>query len=293
MIRLLYFLVFILFAALVVQLAQWKRATATEKDLSSTGHKSQTTDTASTVHQKWMKQVADAEEKRHRIEKQLLWREPDALLPELGKISDRLSPFLVGVEELREWHRGDYGALPIQLTLSGNYNGFITFLSVVERIVPTVRIEEVRLYRRKMQKDTLWMSLTLSPMHKRDSGEWRVMSGEQFLNSPLSTSHSPLIEMPAIRRFSVKRNPFVFDATAPQSITAKISVTESTLPQLTGILWDEANPIAIFGAQTARVGDVIAGATIHSIGPQQVVVMRSTQQQKLKLWKLKVEESGE
>lgn len=287
-IRLLYFLVFMLFAALLIQLAQWKGAAETESSLV------QGEDTlVQATHQKWVDRVADAEGKQRQLEKQLLWSQPEALLPELGKICDRLRLSLVGVEELREWHRGDYGALPIQLTLSGNYNGFITFLSVVERIVPTARIEEVRLYRRKMQKDTLWMSLTLSPMHKRDSGEWRVMSGEQFLNSPLSTSHSPLIEMPAIRRFSVKRNPFAFDATAPHSNNAQNLVPETPLPQLTGILWDEANPIAIFGAQTARMGDVIAGATILSIEPQQIVVIRGTQMHKLKLWKMKVEKSEE
>ena len=281
MIRLLYFLVFILFASLVIQLAQWKRTAETEQVLVQ-GENDHIRD----AHQKWTKRVADAEGKQRRLEKQLLWSDPEALLPKLGKISDRLSPFLVGVEELREWHRGDYGALPIQLTLSGNYNGFITFLSVVERIVPMVRIEEVRLYRRKRQEDTFRMSLTLAPMHKRDSGE-------QFLNSPRSTSQSPLIEMPAIRRFSAKRNPFVFDATAPQSITAKISVTEKPLPHLTGILWDEANPIAIFGAQTALVGGVIAGATVLSIEPQQVIIMRGAKSHKLKLWKMKVEESEE
>ena len=288
MIRLLYFLVFVLFAALLIQLTQWKRTVETETKLAQgeNGH-------VKAAHQKWIERVAEREEKQGRLEKQLLWVNPDALLPELGKISDRLSLSLVGVEELREWHRGDFGALPIQLTLSGNYNGFTTFLSVVERIVPMVRIEEVRLYRRKRRADTFRMSLTLAPMHKRDRGEWRVMSGEQFLDSPLSTSHSPLLEMPAIRRISAKRNPFAFDATAPQSNTAEIPVTETPLPQLTGILWDELNPIAIFGAQSARVGDVIAGATILAIGPQQVIVMRDTQQHKLKLWKMKVLESGE
>ena len=244
------------------------------------------------THQQWIDRVADAEQIQRQLEEQLLWSDPDTLLPELGKISDKLSLSLVGVEELREWHRGDYGALPIQLTLSGNYNAFTTFLSVMERIVPMVRIEEVRLYRRKRQKGTVWMNLTFAPIHKRNSGEWRVMSGEQSLNSPLSTSHSPLIEMPVIRRISVKRNPFAFPA-PPQSNSAQSRVTETPLPQLTGILWDEVNPIAIFGAQTAREGDVIAGATILSIGPQQVIVKRGTQPHKLNLWKMKVEESGE
>ena len=58
------------------------------------------------------------------------------LLPELGKISGKLSPSLVGVEELPKWRHGDYGSLPLQLTFEGNYSGFPAFLSVVERIVP-------------------------------------------------------------------------------------------------------------------------------------------------------------
>ena len=286
MIRLLYFLVFILFVALAIQLTRWKRATETEQDLARVE-----TANISAAHQKWLERISDAEEKQRRLEKQLLWSEPERLLPALGKISDRLSLSLVGVEELREWRRGDYGSLPLQLTFSGNHSGFSTFLSVVERIVPTVRIEEVRLYQRKRQADTLWMSLTLAPMHKRDSGEGRAINrpnreGDSF-NSPLTTSHSPLvtIKMPAIQRFSVKCNPFAFDSTAPQSNSARRRVKETPLPQLTGILWDAVKPIAIFGAQSARVGEVIAGATILSIQPQRVIVMRGTQQYELKLWK--------
>ena len=50
--------------------------------------------------QTWLEQVSDAEDKRRRLEKRLLWRAPEMLLPELGKISDKLSLSLVGVEEL-------------------------------------------------------------------------------------------------------------------------------------------------------------------------------------------------
>jgi len=274
---LLWFFALILFVALVIQLARWKRAAETEKGLArlETVH-------IGTEHQTWLEQLSDAEEKRRRLEGQLLWRAPEELLPELAKISDQLSLSLLGVEELPEWHHGDYGSLPLQLTFSGNYSGFPAFLSVVERIVPAVRIEEVRLYRRKRDKDTLWMSLTLAPMHKTvESGERRVESEKQ----KLTTRHSPpvAIKMPAIRRFSVKRDPFAFDLPAPPSNSAR-RLKETPLPQLTGILWDDVNPIAIFGARSVGVGEVIAGATILSIQPQRVILMRGGQRHELELW---------
>ena len=163
---LLWFCALILFVALVIQLARWKRAAETEKGLArvETAH-------IGTEHQTWLEKISDAEAKQRRLEGQLLWRAPEGLLPELGKISDQLSLSLLGVEELPEWRHGDYGSLPLQLTFSGNYSGFRAFLSVVERIVPAVRIEEVRLYRRKRQADALWISLTLSPMHKTVESE--------------------------------------------------------------------------------------------------------------------------
>lgn len=287
----LFFAVVILFFALVIQLFRWQRAVETERDLAEveTAH-------IKTAYEEKLGQVSDAEAKLRALETELIWKNPDPLLPAIGTVSDKLSlaensepsASLVGVEELREWRRGDYGALPRQLTVSGNYTGILALLSVVERINPKVRIEEVRLYQRKRQLTPLWMSLTLAPMHKRDSGEWRVMSGEQFLNSPRSTSHSPLIEMPAIERYSVKRNPFAFDATAPQSSTAEIPVTETPLPTLTGILWNNVNPIAILNhggrRLSASVGEQFAGAAILSIHPQHVLVKRGRQRHELRLW---------
>ena len=197
---LLWFSALILFVALVIQLARWKRAAETEKGLArvATVH-------IGTEHQTWLEQVSDAEEKQRRLEGQLLWRAPERLLPELGKISDRLSLSLLGVEELPEWRHGDYGSLPLQLTFSGNYSGFPAFLSVVERIVPAVRIEEVRLYRRKRGEDALWMGLTLAPMHKTvESDERRVESEKQ----KLTTRQLPpvTIKMPAIEVFRQARS---------------------------------------------------------------------------------------
>ena len=267
MIRLLYFLVFILFAALAVQLVRWQRMVDTERDLAQVE-----TAAIRTANTQWLTRVSDAEAKLRQLEKRLIWGQPAELLPKLGGIADKLSLSLVGVEELRGWRRGGYNAVPLQLTLSGNYSGFSTFLSIVERIVPTARIDEVRLYQRRQHKGKLWMSLTLSP--------WRG-SGEQFLNSPLSTSHSPLIKMPAIERFSVKSNPFGTDA----PVLAAELVSKTPLPELTGILWHAAKPIAILGNESGSVGEVIAGATILAIEPQRVIVTRGTQQYELKLWK--------
>jgi hypothetical protein len=207
-------------------------------------------------------------------------------LPELGKISDQLSLSLLGVEELPEWRDGDYGSLPLQLTFAGNCSGFPAFLSVVERIDPAVRIAEVRLYRRKRDKDTLWMSLTLSPMHETVESDGRKVESEK---QKLTANRPPLvtIKMPTIERFSVKRDPFAFAPPAPQSNGARRRLKETPLPQLTGILWDDVNSIAIFGARPVGVGEVIAGATVLSIQPRRVILMRGGQRHELELWKKK------
>ena len=276
---LVWFSALILFVALVIQLARWKRAAETEKGLAriATVH-------IGTEHQTWLEQLSDAEDKQRRLEGQLLWRAPEGLLPELGKISDQLSLSLLGVEELPEWRHGDYGSLPLQLTFAGNYSGFPAFLSVVERIVPAVRIAEVRLYRRKWGEDALRMSLTLSPTQKTVESDERRVESE---NRKLTANRPPLvaIKMPTIERFSVKRDPFAFAPPAPQSNGARHRLKETPLPQLTGILWDDANPIAIFGARPVGVGEVVADATILSIQPRRVILMRGGQRHELELWK--------
>ena len=276
---LLWFSALILFVALLIQLARWKHTVETEKGLA----RMETADIG-TEHQTWLEQVSDAEAKRRRLEGQLLWRAPEMLLPELGKISDELSLSLLGVEELPEWRDGDYGSLPLQLTFAGNYSGFPAFLSVVERIVPAVRIAEVRLYRRKWGEDALRMSLTLSPTQKTVESDERRVESE---NRKLTANRPPLvaIKMPTIERFSVKRDPFAFAPPAPQSNGARHRLKETPLPQLTGILWDDANPIAIFGARPVGVGEVVADATILSIQPRRVILMRGGQRHELELWK--------
>jgi len=260
-------LAFVLFVVLAVQLVRWKGMAETEKDLARA-------DTVSirTAHQLWLTRVADVEAKLRQLEKRSTWGKPGALLPALSGVADQLSLSLVGVEELRGWRRGGYNAVPLQLTLSGDYGGFAAFLSAVERLTPMARIDEIRFYQRKRHKDTLWLSLTLSPMSKVDGSD-----------------SAAEIEMPPVERLSVKSNPFGFHTPALKPEY----VQETPLPQLTGILWDDADSIAIFETQSARAGDVIAGATIVSIGPQRVIVVRGTRQHKLKLWKLKAVEGGE
>lgn len=259
---LLWFSVLILFAAVLVQLARWNRSAETEKGLArvKTAH-------IGTEHRKWLGKLSDAENRQRRLEAQLLWGGRETLLPQLGRLSQGLSLSLVGVEELQESRRGDYVFRPMHLSFSGDYAGFTTFLSVVERITPTVRIEEVRLYRRKRGSDSTSMSLTLAPMHKTVESE----------KEKLTTNHSPpvTIKMPAIRRFSVDRSPFTLTTYA---LAPAKRLTDAPLPRLTGILWDDANPIAI-------LGDGGVGATILSIQPRQVTVKRGLQRYELELWK--------
>ena len=272
---LLVFAVVILFAALMIQLFRWQHAVETERDLArvETVH-------IRTAHDKRLGQVAEAEAELRQLETQLIWNNPEQLLPALGTVSDKLSlaedsepsASLVGVEELREWRRGEYGALPLQLTISGNYAGFLTFLSVVERISPKVRIEEMRLYQRKRQLTPLWLSLTLSPMYKVDPADTVLKSAS----------------IPSVKRYMVVRNPFVFDMPVVESKAVQLDDKEMPLPTLTGILWNEVNPIAILNHRdrrlSASVGEKIAGSTILSIHPQRVLVKRGTQRHELRLW---------
>lgn len=272
---LLVFIVFLLFIVLVIQFFRWQHAVESERHLAlvETAH-------IRTAYQKRLGQVADAEAKLRRLETQFIWQNPEQLLPALGTVSDKLSlaensetsASLVGVEELREWRRGDYVAVPLQLTVSGNYTGFLTFLSVVEQISPKVRIEELRLYQRKRQLTPLWMSLTLSPMYKVDSAD-------TGLKSP---------SIPSVKRAMAVRNPFVFAAPVAESKAVQPDVTEMPLPALTGILYNDVNPIAILNHGNRRLsvsaGEVIAGTAILSIHPQRVLVERGAQRHELRLW---------
>lgn len=272
---LLVLVVVILFAALMIQFFQWQHAVETEQDLArmETAH-------IRITHAKRLKQVTDALAELRGLETELIWNNPEQLLPALGTVSDKLSlaedsePFasLVGVEELREWRRGEYAAIPLQLTVSGNYAGFLAFVSVVERISPKVRIEEMRLYQRKRQLTPLWMNLTLSPLYKIDPADAVLESAS----------------IPSVKPVMAVRNPFVFAAPVAESKAVQSEVKEMPLPALTGILYNDVNPIAILNHGNRRLsvsaGEKIAGTAILSIHPQRVFVERGAQRHELRLW---------
>ena len=261
----LWLLTLILFVALLMQLARWKRTTETADRLTRT-------ETASPAaeHRTWLDHVTGAENKQRRLEAQLLWDGRESLLPRLGELSQGLSLSLVGVEELPESRRDGYAFRPVHLSFTGDYAGYAMFLSAVERITPIVRIEEVRIYRRK--RDHLLMSLTLAPMHRPSERESRD-------SSPVA------ISMPAVHTIAIDRSPFALSS----SRDAAHNPEDAPLPQLTAVLWDEANPTAILqsgGAQLpASVGEIVAGATILSIRPEQVIVKRGLGRYALELWK--------
>ena len=269
---LLWVLVCMLFAALMIQLAQWKRAEDTESELV----RAETTHIRAT-HQKWRERVDAAVERQQRLETQLLWKFPDSLLPELAKITDGVSLALVGVEALQQRRRGDYRFFGQQLTFSGDYGGFSELLSVVEGIIPTIRLDGVRVYYRKRQKESLWLSLTLSLMEKADASAGALIQMPTALPSDFA---------------GVKRSPFHFSKVlatpAPKTDGDRNPSKESPLPQLIGILWADEHPIAILRRgsrqQSVGVGEVIDGTTIISIEPQQVIVKRGLVQHHLKVW---------
>lgn len=265
---LLYGVIVILIVALAIQFTRWRHAAATEQEL--TGAE---TAKIRAAHAKWLKQVSDAEAEQCQLEARLLWLNPEGLLPALGIVSDKLSISLVGVEELRAWNRSGYGAQPLELAFTGNYSGFTTFLSVIERLVPAVRIESMRLYRRKQAKETLQLNLTLAPMISRvdSSGLDRTRAS---------------IKTPSIDWIDVKCNPFALDLPAPESAAAPQRADARALPELTGILWHAVKPMAILNGECGGVGEVIAGAAILSIDRNQVVVKHNGENHVLGLWRM-------
>ena len=94
------------------------------------------------------------------------------------------------------------------------------------------------------------------------------------------------MQTPAVEKVTLTRDPF-------DTLSADVSPEprrekETPLPQLLGVLWDESNPFAILSHDgnryTVRVGTVVAGATVISIEPQQVIVQREQMQYPLHLW---------
>ena len=136
---------------------------------------------------------------------------------------------------------------------------FYPLLAVVERITPPIRIDELRLYRRQGYPQALWLSLTVAQMRRENADQ-------------IPTE----IEIPAPSPLRIERDPFAYglnEITAPQPAEDKSDgVSEMPLPKLTGILWSETPPIAIFTShhlrpQFVRVGEVIANASVIEIQP--------------------------
>lgn len=96
-------LVVMLFVGVVIQLVQWNQANETAHNLAQTQ-----TAQIRERHQKWRDKVDPLENKRQRLETQLLYREPNQLLPELTKVAAHGKVSLVGVETLSETHRQGY-----------------------------------------------------------------------------------------------------------------------------------------------------------------------------------------
>ena len=248
---LLWVLVVMLFVGLVIQLAQWNQANETTHNLAQTQ-----TAQIRERHQKWRDKVDALENERQRLETQLLYREPNQLLPELTKVAAHGKVSLVGVETPSETHRQGYRSVPINMTFSGSYAGFTALLAVVEGIQPTPRIDAMRIYRRKRQEG-IWLSLTLSMMTRADAGVW--------------------LQTPAIEKVTRTRNPFdtLNVDVPPQPSRDK----QTALPQLIGILWDENNPLVILkhdgNRHTVPVGTVIAETTVVDIKPNSVTFQRN------------------
>lgn len=257
-------LVVILFVGVVIQLAQWNRLGEVERNLVQNK-----IDPLRAEHQRGRDKLKGAKDKRGQLEAKLLYREPNQLLPELTKVAALLNVSLVGVETLQERHRYGYRAVPVTMTFVGAYAGFTAFMGVVEGIHPTPQIDALRIYQRKRQEG-VWLSLTLSMMTKAEAGG--------------------RIQMQPVEQMIIRRNPFdigKFDhSIQPTQNKEKQSLTD--MPQLIGILWDENDPFAILNhdgtLHTARVGTVIAKATVVSIEPQGVSVQRDGKRYTLRLW---------
>lgn len=260
---------FILFVALMIQLAQWKNARAIESGLVPN-----TTALLITKaeYQNWRKRLTEIQENRQRLETQLLFGDSDTLLPVLSKVTESVDVRLVGVEAQTPRRRNRYQFFPLSITVNANYSGVAEFLAVVERITPTVRIDELNL--KPNTAGDLSMRLTLTPVIKTDQT-------------------GTTLHLPDIERFAIQRNPF-FKGTRPGQKTGPITPapqpnTPRPLPILTSILFDDTQPLAILSRDgiphTVGVGDEIYGVRITQIHAHQVTVKRSTTPFTLSLWK--------
>ena len=261
--------VLVLFLVLVVQLAMWRESHEVKKHLSVKDFTS-----INQQHEQLRLQTDHGREKLQQLNTTMLWEQPELFLPRFSKAINELPVELVGVEELAQAPRAGYQSFPLRLTFSGDYAGFSALLSTVEQIAPPIRIDAMRIYQRQKYPSTLWMSLTVAPVYN------------EAVKTPTE------IEIPVSAQLRIGRNPFAFDEVtdAPQPISNKKSTDpKMPLPKLTGILWSEKQPMAIFTdhlsrAYLAGVDEVVADAKVIAIHPQHVVLMQASVKHELGLF---------
>ncbi|MCZ6681232.1 MAG: hypothetical protein O7E52_28775 [Candidatus Poribacteria bacterium] len=264
-------IVMILCIALAVQGGMWRNLREEKNSLSP-----KAAPPATQAYQRLATQIANSRKKLEPLERSTLWGTPHQIVPILAKITSRIPSIqLVGVEELPPKLRSGYQSFPQRLKFSGDYRGFSELLTVVEGIQPAVRIDEVRIYERQRYPETLWMSLTVAPMQREDADD-----------------RATEIEIPPRSPVEVRRNPFEFwkdnDAAPRTIVQSDATAPELPLPMLTGILWNEQKPIAVFTdhrrrSRLAHVDEVVAGATVTEIQPQYVVLKRDGIEHQLSL----------
>ena len=252
--------VLVLFLALVVQLAMWRENHEAKKHLYIKDFTS-----INQQHEQLRLQIDQSKEKLQQLNTAMLWEQPELFLPRFSKAINELPVELVGVEEIAQAPRAGYQSSPLRLTFSGDYAGFSALLSTVEQIVPPIRVDATRIYQRPKYPSTLWMSLTVASMY----------------NEAVKTRTE--IEIPVSAQLRIGRNPFAFDEvtdTPPPISNKKSFAPKMPLPKLTGILWSEKRPMAIFTDHLSRAylagvdEEVVADAKVIAIHPQHVVLMQ-------------------
>ena len=260
--------VVILFLGLVVQWAIWRGVRAEEASLSD-----EEVNLTAQEHRRLIARIARTRKKLEPLERATLWGQPHRLLPSLGKLSTQLPVKLVGVEEFPPKRRSGYQSFPLRLTFSGDYEGFSGLIAVLEQIRPPIRTDSLRLYKRQQYPDTLWLSLIVAPMQQEGGDDTATT-----------------VKIPSLTDIEMRRNPFAFWTPGhpePPPVAREQQKT-TPLPKLTGILWNEQKPVAIFTDHRqqpllAHVSEVVAGATVTEIQPQYVVLKRGELSHKLSL----------
>jgi hypothetical protein len=86
----------------------------------------------------------------------------------------------------------------------------------------------------------------------------------------LTLSGSPVAQAEELR------DPFMF---GPRKVFS--SPTTTTLPVLTGILWDAKSPLAVIDGEPATVGQDVGGWQVVEILPDKVVIQRDSERRTL------------